>query len=266
MDVTNSSNIRKDDFNQNKILNFQPNKTKDINSLKFFLFGCLAGMAGIIVSHPFDTMKACIQEDKRINYNARSLYKGVTAPLIGVGIEKAVVFGTYENTIKYTKSDVLSGAFSGLMASIVVTPFERIKIILQLERSFAFKNIQRLSFGYLYQGFSATLTRETPGFAIYFSVYNYLKNNKDNISSFKIFCYGACAGIVSWIFIYPQDRIKTHLQALADKKMNFKESFREILAQGGYKAFYKGFPYALMRCIPLHATAFSTFEFCKRYI
>ena len=152
------------------------------------------------------------------------------------------------------------------MASIVVTPFERIKIILQLERGFALKNIERLSFGYLYQGFSATLTRETPGFAIYFSVYNYLKNNQDNISSLKSFYYGACAGIVSWIFIYPQDRIKTHLQALADRKMNFKESFKEILAQGGYKAFYKGFPYALMRCIPLHATAFSTFEFCKRYM
>ncbi len=240
-------------------------KSHKTNSLNSFLYGFLAGFSGIVVSHPFDTIKTCIQEGKKINYNFRFLYRGVFAPLLGVGLEKTIVFGTFENTKPYTNSDAISGAISGLTASIVVTPFERVKIILQVGEKFSLKNVQKLSLGYLYQGFSATLTRETPGFAIYFSVYKYLKNNDKNISASRSFIYGALSGTFAWIFIYPQDRIKTHLQALTDKKLNFLQSFREILAQGGYKGFYKGFSFALMRAIPLHATAFMTMELCKKY-
>jgi hypothetical protein len=254
-----------DDHNNEKENKISTNM-KNENSIKFYLYGCIAGMSGIVVSHPFDTMKTCIQEQKIINYNFRSLYRGVLAPLLGVGLEKAVVFGTFENTIIYTHSDTISGALSGLTASLVVTPFERVKILLQVGGGLNFKNIKNLRLEYLYQGFSATLLRETPGFAIYFTVYNYLKNNDSNISPFNSFIFGALAGIFSWIFIYPQDRIKTHLQALVEKKMNFVESFREILSQGGYRGFYKGFSFALMRAVPLHATAFSTMELCKQHL
>jgi hypothetical protein len=58
----------------------------------------------------------------------------------------------------------------------------------------------------------ATFTRETPGFAIYFSIYEfgknkfYLEKNRD-ITKMGSLILGAVAGIVSWIFIYPQDRI-----------------------------------------------------------
>jgi hypothetical protein len=44
-----------------------------------------------------------------------------------------------------------------------------------------------------------------------------------------------------------------------------KCGFREILLDGLYKEFYRGFHYALMRAIPLHATAFMTMEMCKKY-
>lgn len=239
---------------------------KKIKSINSFLYGYIAGLSGIIVSHPFDTMKTSIQEGRQIKYNLRFLYRGVFAPLLGVGLEKAIVFGTFENTRSFTNSDAISGAISGLTASLVVTPFERIKIILQVGQKISLKNLKTIKIGYLYQGFSATLTRETPGFALYFTVYNYLKNNDNLISPFRSFLYGALSGTVAWIFIYPQDRIKTHLQALADKKMNFMQSFRVILSQGGYTGFYKGFSYALMRAIPLHATAFMTMELCKRYL
>ena len=43
------------------------------------------------------------------------------------------------------------------------------------------------------------------------------------------------------------------------------EGFKEVLSDGGYRGLYRGFHYALMRAIPLHATAFMTFELCKKY-
>ncbi len=118
---------------------------------------------------------------KKIIFKFRNLYRGVSAPLIGVGLEKAIVFGTFENTIKYTKSDFISGGISGLSASLVVTPFERIKILLQTDGKLNIRNLNKnkINIRYLYQDFSATLIRQTPWFAIYFTVYNSLKNRTE---------------------------------------------------------------------------------------
>lgn len=248
--------------------------------LNNFKFGLISGISAIIVSHPIDTIKTNIQESKPINYNLKSLYKGLSAPLLGVGLEKSLVFGVFESTRPVTQSDVLSGALSGLTASFVVTPFERIKILFQTNQGdwkFVKKNLNPR---FMFQGLSATFYRETPGFAIYFSIYNYLKENRkyigkmlnfeksmpDKISLAESFVFGSVSGSTAWIFIYPQDRIKTHIQAMTDKNIGFIEGFKEIISKGGYRGLYKGFHFALMRAIPLHATAFATMEFCKKYL
>jgi solute carrier family 25 carnitine/acylcarnitine transporter 20/29 len=232
------------------------------SKIRNFGYGYLAGMMGIVASHPIDTLKTQFQQSNQIVY--KNLYRGIIPPLLGVGLEKAIVFGVYESTIKFTNSDILSGGLSGLSASLVVTPFERVKILLQTGQNITtLKNIN------LFQGLSATLTRETPGFAIYFSVYNKLKySNNDAVSihPFKSFIYGALAGTCSWIFIYPQDRIKTHMQAARDQKIGFIDAFRQIHKTEGVISFYRGFHLALLRAIPLHATAFTTVELCKQYL
>lgn len=237
------------------------------STLKNFQFGLISGLNAIIVSHPIDTIKTNIQESKKINYNFKNLYKGLLAPLIGVGLEKTIVFGIFETTKPYTNSDVISGGLSGMLASLIVTPFERIKILYQTNQGNW--NLLKKNFNtkFMFQGLSATFYRETPGFAIYFSVYNYLKNNiatNRQISLYESFCFGAISGSVSWVFIYPQDRIKTHIQAITSRNINFTQGFREIISNGGYSGLYKGFHFALMRAIPLHSTAFVTMEFCKR--
>jgi solute carrier family 25 carnitine/acylcarnitine transporter 20/29 len=229
--------------------------------IKNFGYGYLAGMMGIIASHPVDTLKTQYQQTKQLIF--KNLYRGIIPPLIGVGLEKAIVFGVYESTIKHTQSHIISGGLSGLSASLVVTPFERLKILLQTGHKLNnFKNIN------LFQGLSATLTRETPGFAIYFSVYNKLKdtsNEKNNIHPLKSFWFGALSGTASWVFIYPQDRIKTHVQAARNQKIGFIEAFKHIHKTEGLTSFYRGFHLALLRAIPLHATAFTTVELCKQY-
>jgi len=242
------------------------NCVNDKKLIQNFQFGLISGINAIIISHPIDTIKTNFQENKPIKYTPRFLYKGLCAPLLGVGLEKSIVFGVFETTRPYTNSDAISGALSGLMASFVVTPFERIKILLQTNNSNINHIMKNLNYRFLFQGLSATFYRETPGFAIYFSTYNYLKADKE-ISLIQSFCYGALSGSFAWIFIYPQDRIKTHIQAMSDKKMGFMEGLKEIVSikNGGYKGLYRGFHYALMRAIPLHATAFMTMEFCKKY-
>lgn len=249
---------------------------------KNFKYGLISGIAAIIVSHPIDTIKTNVQESKQINFNLKNLYKGLSAPLLGVGLEKSLVFGVFESTKPYTQSNIISGALSGLIASFVVSPFERIKILLQTNQGNWITLRDKLtSPKFMFQGLSATFYRETPGFAIYFATYNLLKDNRkligknfdinsnnisNDITMIESFCYGSISGSFAWIFIYPQDRIKTYIQAISNDNVSFSKGFRHIISIGGYRELYKGFHFALWRAIPLHATAFTTMEFCKKYL
>ena len=220
-------------------------------------------MTGIILSHPVDSIKTAIQTNYSINISIKNLYKGITSPLIGVGFEKAIVFGTY-NYCKnnYCKNNILnipiSGAISGLTASLIVSPYERIKIMKQTNQSVSFKQI--ISPSFLFKGLSVTFTREVPGFAIYFSTYEYLKNyfytkqNKD-ISIISSFIFGGISGATAWIFIYPQDRIKTIIQS--NNNSNLSAIIKNLYQTGG---FYNGFSFALARAILLHSGTFCTME------
>ncbi|ARF12129.1 mitochondrial carrier protein [Klosneuvirus KNV1] len=236
-------------------------------SWKHFAHGALSGAVGVTLSHPFDTIKTCIQDKKPKPTNFRGLYKGFTSPLFGVGLEKSIVFGVYTNTQKTLDKNrfaiPIAGAVSGFCASFIVTPVEKIKILLQTDQKV---KMNQLTPKYLFHGLSATFTRETPGFAIYFSFYENMKQKiyGKNITTVGSFVLGGLAGSLAWCFIYPQDCIKTRMQAHNDNK-KFMNVVREIYTEGGLSRFYKGFGYALMRAVPLHAGTFMTMELLKKY-
>ena len=251
-------------YNYNKTMN----KEKIINTpLKYYFHGAISGMVGIALSQPIDAIKTHYQLEtngqKKFSMSYRNLYKGISTPLIGVGLEKAIVFGTYNYFKKELNcNSALSGGVAGFAAAFIVTPCERIKILyqsqLESELKFTFKN--------LFKGLNATYTREIPGFAIYFFTYDYLKeryNGNDNFSLAKSFCFGGLSGSLAWVFIYPQDRIKTLVQSQRDAK--FKDIIATIYNSGGLKQFYKGFSFAIMRAILLHSGTFSMMEFLSRY-
>jgi len=99
------------------------------------------------------------------------------------------------------------------MSTIVVTPVDRLKINYQ-NRELKIQNIESfkkiLAPKNLYKGFIPTIFRETPGFGIYFSTYNYLTDNFNSTNNNgKTFLFGALSGLNAWIFIYPSNLIKT---------------------------------------------------------
>ena len=72
-------------------------------------------------------------------------------------------------------------------------------------------------------GFTATFLRESIGTSLYFGTYNYLKDN-----NYNSFISGSSAGVISWIFIYPFDVIKTRLQSGLDK------NWKQAIKRGGF--------------------------------
>ena len=271
------------------------NKLTDVSP---YLFGCIGGMFGVLLSHPLDTIKTHVQTGKLLSSfkpSIHNFYKGLSIPLLGVGFEKAIVFGAYTTMLNETNSIALSGAIAGLTASLIVSPYERLKILKQSSQTFTLKDIVKPSF--LFKGLTTTFTREVPGFAIYFSVYEYLKkvnftNHNKDITGIASFVYGGISGLSAWIFIYPQDKIKTIVQSNTNyntnansnigyksntivnetiKKIIFKNSktniyniinniYKEKGIVSGLKYFYTGFTWAAGRAMLLHSGTFFMVE------
>lgn len=255
-----------------------------------FLTGTIGGATGIILSHPFDTIKTVYQSGNHKNiiesakyiYNnsfkenltkkgIKNFYRGIIPPLIGTGIEKSIVFGVQKNLENKKLSNnihinnFISGFVAGSVCCAIVTPVEKFKIKIQNGNTFMnlLNELIKLNFKnkvkYLYRGYSATLMRESPGFGIYFTCYNFLKNNTKSMTPLHGLLYGSLTGIISWSFIYPVDPIKTLQQ---EKNISIIKSINNIYSHYGFKGFYRGFSLSLFRAIPLHSGVFLGVESC----
>lgn len=226
-----------------------------------FINGAVGGMCGLTFSHPVDTVKSNIQAGKPVSFRLSALFRGYFPPLGGMALEKAVVFGTYGNARRHTQelgtfgSIAVSGALAGLAASLVVGPYERLKIIRQTGGTLKLAHFKPTS---LYRGLSATFTRETPGFAIYFSFYEAMKKKlygDREITKTGSLVLGGATGMVAWFPIYPQDVVKTRLQS-SETKLSATQVVSSIWKEAGFRGFYRGFHLALLRAVPLHAGTF----------
>jgi len=238
--------------------------------MEHFVAGCFGGATGIVLSHPFDTIKARLQalDKNTVKYN--NLFKGIIPPLIGTMLEKAIVFGSYDkckNANIFSNNYInifFSGCFAGFTCTIIVTPIEKIKIQLQNNPSENFMSvIKKENFKSIYNGWSACLAREIPGFGIYMSVFNMLKNNTENMTLTKTFAYGGISGICAWLGMYPSDVIKTNMQS---HNISLKMAIKKIYNNDGFIGFYKGISFALIRAGLLHSGVFLGYEFTKQFI
>tara|TARA_B100000900_G_scaffold338678_1_gene300933 strand:+ start:939 stop:1658 length:720 start_codon:yes stop_codon:yes gene_type:complete len=232
-----------------------------------YLCGCIGGIWGTLTSYPIDTLRIRLQSGIKSN---RSLYSGVVSPMLGIGLEKALVFGIYNQTYKYTKNDFISGLNSGLFASLIVTPIEKFKILKQNNPKLTYYSItnELISKGAvngtksLFNGLSACFFREVPGYAIYFSTYNFLnkitKNNNNNL--FKTLINGGASGVSAWLVIYPFDTIKTNMQ---QNNTKFIDTARTLIKDG---RIYHGIHWSLMRAFTLHSCVFLGYELSKKYL
>jgi solute carrier family 25 carnitine/acylcarnitine transporter 20/29 len=227
-----------------------------------FINGSFGGFVGVIISHPIDTIKTRLQSGYTLknSITMKHFYSGVKSPLIGIPLEKSIVFGFYNLANKHNINHFWSGIIGGFISTIVVTPIEYIKINQQNNISFS-----NLKINNIYKGFIPTVCRETPGFGIYFSTYNYLNSTYNNNNSlYKHFIFGGLSGISAWLFIYPADLIKTIIQHNNNSR-TLLQIIHYIYKNNGLFGFYKGFHFAALRASSLHASVFFGYELIKKY-
>lgn len=130
--------------------------TNSVSNLIWQVFVKLVGGAGVLVSHPFDTIKVHMQTqtgDKKYRgtwhcfreilatEKVPGLFKGMSSPLAGVSFVNAIVFGVYGNTQRMLtdpdtiKSHAIAGGVAGIFQSVVCAPMELAKTRIQLQQN-----------------------------------------------------------------------------------------------------------------------------------
>lgn len=171
-----------------------------------------------------------------------------------------------------------AGFFSAIPMTLITAPFERVKVLLQIQGQNPPAPGQKPKYSggldvvrqlykeggvrSVFRGSAMTLARDGPGSAAYFAAYEYIKrsltpkdaegNSTGELSLPAILTAGGAAGIAMWIPVFPVDTIKSRLQS-APGKPTIGGTIGAVYASGGVKAFFPGFGPALARAVPANA-------------
>ncbi|KAJ5772612.1 hypothetical protein N7520_003141 [Penicillium odoratum] len=294
-----------------------------IVQLRSLAAGAVGGLCAVVVGHPFDLVKVRLQTAEKGIYSsamdvvrktiareglARGLYAGVSAPLVGVTPMFAVSFWGYDvgktlvekistvpvknNTPQYSIAQIsAAGFFSAIPMTLITAPFERVKVLLQIQGQNPPPPGQKPKYSggtdvvrqlykeggirSVFRGSAMTLARDGPGSAAYFAAYEYIKRSltpKDaegnvtgDLSLSAVVCAGGAAGIAMWIPVFPVDTIKSRLQS-APGKPTIGGTIRAVYGNGGFKAFFPGFGPALARAVPANAATFLGVELAHKFM
>lgn len=293
-----------------------PTENALVGQIKSFAAGGFGGVCAVAVGHPFDLIKVRLQTAPAGTYTGamdavkkavaqdgfKGLYRGVGAPLVGVTPMFAISFWGYDmgkRIVSATTSTGPNGELSiaqisaaGFISAIpttgVAAPFERVKVILQLQGqqsaeatakaaaeavaagkpapkqfSGALDVVKHLykegGFKSVFKGSVATFARDGPGSALYFATYEYFKRKLtpegSTMSLGAISFAGGMAGIAMWVPVFPIDTIKSNLQS-STTSQSLAQVTRSIYQSGGIKAFFPGLGPALARSFPANAATF----------
>ncbi|CCU82461.1 unnamed protein product [Blumeria hordei] len=310
-DSQNATQLLGSSGTPNQVKNItEEKKSKKVTGLQSLVAGGFGGVCSVIVGHPFDLIKVRLQTAEKGHYRnsidvvrqsvtrnglRRGLYAGITAPLAGVTPMFAVSFWSYDvgkslvHKFSRVENEGLSvaqvsaaGFFSAIPTTLVATPFERIKVLLQIQGQ---KNLKpgekpKYSGGFdavlkiyreggirsVFRGSLATFARDSPGSAVYFATYEVVKRRltpidpstgkvSGELSLGAVTIAGASAGIAMWIPVFPIDTVKSRLQTV-EGNPKIGSVIRGLYTSGGLKAFFPGIGPALARAAPANAATF----------
>nr|GMD11494.1 mitochondrial arginine transporter BAC1 isoform X1 [Ipomoea batatas] len=129
---------------------------------KDYVAGMLAGVATVIVGHPFDTVKVKLQKHNTsadgIKYKnglhcaarilkaegVKGLYRGATSSFVGMAFESSLAFGIYSQTKRFLQGGLEGGkpqphviipsaALAGSIISFILCPSELVKCRIQVQ-------------------------------------------------------------------------------------------------------------------------------------
>lgn len=288
---------------------------------------------GKYVEYPFDTVKVRLQsqpDSLPLRYKGpldcfrqsiRSdgflgLYRGISAPLVGAAAETSSLFlfesigrellfqsGLCSRAAGLSVPALwVTGAFSGVFTSFVLTPIELIKCKIQAPLALdgrpaaSRRPLSVIGEIYRYEGLAGfwhgqlgTLIREAGGCAAWFgaketvsSLFYSLETpsaaseaerariRSQPLSLWQQVVAGASAGVSYNFLFFPADTIKSRMQTTpvggSSEKRTFWKEGRVLWQQHGLRGLYRGCGITCLRAAPSSALIFIVYDGLKRHL
>merc|ERR1711957_467534 len=115
----------------------------------------------------------------------------------------------------------------------------------------------------------STAWREVPAFGMYFSCYEYIKEElQERVTGLPPYLAsmfaGGASGCFTWAVIYPVDVVKTRIQTMSiSTPVNQRRMLRlgaDIASREGVGALFRGLGVTLIRAFPVNAIIFPVYE------
>jgi len=236
------------------------------------------------------------------NESVFALYKGATPPAIGWAAIDSVLLGSLHNyrlffmRHQFTEAvpdssgnrrltifgHGLAGLGAGLTSAFIATPFETLKIKLQMQsqrlvvdREFkgpidcARQILRRQGVLGLWAGFTGSLAFRAnfcwmfASFEVLMRGFSKLQGTPFEISTGTAnFLSGGLGSYSYWFMAIPADNIKNRMMAasLTGPRATFFGTARQIYAGAGLRGFYAGLIPCILRAFPANACAFYVYE------
>lgn len=258
-------------------------------SLQTFSAGAVSGFAGLIIGHPFDTIKTVVQsrnDSAGVSSIVRAVktagltnfFRGLSLPFYSYTFINAITFSTFNAVLSATGSkddDALkvcfAGAISGAAQVLPNVPVEVVKIQQQntameigkgisvtecMRQVIKTKGIRGFFSGGLMQA-----ARDIPACAVYF--FSYVQLNRLGQSSgvpqgVSILLAGAFSGVCSWVTTMPMDVLKTRLQANPNQTLG--KAFGALMKEEGMLSLFRGTKIVIVRAFFVNAIIFIVYE------
>jgi solute carrier family 25 carnitine/acylcarnitine transporter 20/29 len=182
-----------------------------------------------------------------------------------------------------------AGGFSALPTTAVMTPGERIKVLLQIQGQNAEKGVppkykgsldvvkslyREGGLASLYRGTVATLLRDVPGSIAYFVGYEWIKKvltpagaKASDLSVPTVLFAGGMAGVFNWTVAIPPDVLKSRLQSAPEGMYKgVGDVLSKLLKEEGPSALFRGLGPAMVRAFPANAACFLGIETSRKVL
>lgn len=173
---------------------------------------------------------------------------------------------------------MLSGAMAGFMEFAVMFPIDTVKTRMQ---SISFKGSNNIlevlvkmvkSEGIFspIRGMSAVAVAAGPAHALYFSSYEFFKENIRRVVKLHDSVYHGVAGSTATLFhdavMNPSEVVKQRMQMKNSPCQSAFQCAKNIYQVEGFQAFYRSYGTTLIMNVPFQCVHFITYEWCQSYL
>ncbi|GAA6062759.1 hypothetical protein JCM10212_005555 [Sporobolomyces blumeae] len=268
--------------------------------LSSLISGSAGGMAQVLVGQPLDTIKTRAQTARPGQFKGPldiamqtirkegffALYKGMAAPLLGIGGVNSLLFASnaYARRIVSPFPELtipqiaLAGSMAGVVQAVLASPVEMFKVRMQANQSTNPKGLRQVvgemyeKYGWrkgIMRGYWITVVREIPAYAGFYAGYEYSKRTlqkklgTESLPVWATLTAGGIGGLAYWTACYPLDVVKSRIQfaeAPPQGANYIVNTFRDIYRREGARAFVAGLTPSYIRAVPAAAATFVAFE------